>query len=73
MSLSVIHFRMSHMKDYEQITFSGNGMKLIDLKKEIVAKKNLPSTNDYDLKIDDENHKGNFYARYIVLSCACSI
>lgn len=58
MSLSVVHFRMHHGKDSETITFSGNGIKLLDLKKEIVDKKKITGTLDFDLKIVDENNKG---------------
>lgn len=58
MALSVVHFRMHHGKDSEQITFSGNGIKLLDLKKEIVDKKKITGTLDFDLKIVDEQNKG---------------
>lgn len=57
MALSVVHFRMHHGKDSEQITFSGNGIKLLDLKKEIVDKKKITGTLDFDLKIVDEQNK----------------
>lgn len=58
MSLSVIKFRMHHGRDLEQVTFSGNGLRLIDLKKEIIEKKNISGTLDFDLKLVDENKKG---------------
>jgi hypothetical protein len=50
---------MIHAKDSEQITFNGNGIKLLDLKREIVDKKKITGTLDFDLKIIDENKKGN--------------
>ncbi|RYG97892.1 hypothetical protein EON65_52160 [archaeon] len=58
MALSVVHFRMHHGKDFEQVTFSGNGIKLLDLKREIVDKKKITGTLDFDLKVTDENNKG---------------
>lgn len=58
MSLSVVHFKMHHGKETEQVHFSGNGIKLIDLKREIVEKKKFTSTIDFDLQITDENKKG---------------
>jgi len=62
MALSVIHFRMYHGKDSEPITFSGDSIKLLDLKKEIVEKKKISGTLDFDLKISDENNpaKGEY-------------
>ena len=42
----------------EQITFTGNGIKLLDLKKEILDKKEISRSLDFDLKIVDENGKG---------------
>ena len=58
MALSVINFRMHHGNAMEQITFSGNGLKLLDLKKEILDKKEISRSLDFDLKIVDENGKG---------------
>jgi hypothetical protein len=63
MALSVVNFRMHHGTAMEQITFSGNGIKLLDLKKEILDKKEISRSLDFDLKIVDENGKG------IVLVC----
>lgn len=59
MALSVINFRMPH-GSVEQVSFSGNGMKLIDLKKEITEKKKFSSSIDYDLTVSDESGKGYF-------------
>eukprot|EP01031_Cornospumella_fuschlensis_P052773 gene52773-64481_t len=57
MALSEVHFRMHHGKDFEKVTFSGNGIKLLDLKKEIVDKKKITGTLDFDLKVTDESNK----------------
>jgi len=51
---------MHHGKEMDQIVFNGNGIKLLDLKKEIVEKKNITTTLDFDLKIVDENKKGKW-------------
>ena len=58
MSLSVVNFRMHHGNISEQIAFSGNGIKLLDLKKEILDKKKISGSLDFDLKIVDEDGKG---------------
>lgn len=58
MALSVIHFRMHHGNIADQISFSGNGIKLLDLKKEILEKKNISGSLDFDLKITDDSGKG---------------
>ncbi len=58
--LSAVNFRMHHgiVGVYEQITFTGNGIKLIDLKKEVVDRKKINKSQDFDLKVVDENGKG---------------
>jgi protein MPE1 len=52
---------MQSGKESEQITFSGNGIKLIDLKREIVEKKNFSTAFDFELQIVDENNKTKEY------------
>ena len=49
---------MHHGKDMEQIYFPGNGIKLIDLKREIVDKKKFNAVLDFELQITDESKKG---------------
>ena len=51
----IIYFRMYHGRQSEQINFEGPGMKLIDLKRIIVERKNIGGGLDFDLKIVDEN------------------
>jgi hypothetical protein len=58
MALSVVFFRMHHGKEYEQVSFGGNGIKVLDLKKEILDRKNINRSLDFDLNIVDENGKG---------------
>lgn len=52
---STIFFRLHHGKQSEQITFEGNGLRLIELKKAIVEKKAMTGSLDFDLKVTDEN------------------
>jgi len=49
---------MHHGNIADQISFSGNGIKLLDLKKEILEKKNISGSLDFDLKITDDSGKG---------------
>ena len=64
MALSVVNFRMRHGNIAEQVSFSGNGIKLLDLKKEIVDKKKISSSLDFDLTINDESGKGIMYTYF---------
>ena len=52
---SVIYFRMHHGRQSEPINFEGTGMRLIDLKRIIIEKKNIGGGMDFDLKVMDEN------------------
>jgi hypothetical protein len=59
MALSTVNFRMKHGKEMEQIRFSGNGIRLLDLKKEIADRKYGLNQEDYDLQITDaSNNQG---------------
>jgi len=49
---------MHHGNIADQISFSGNGIKLLDLKKEILEKKNISGSLDFDLKVTDDSGKG---------------
>ena len=42
---------------YEQIHFSGNGIRLLELKREVIERKKL-SGLEFDLKVVDDNGKG---------------
>ena len=55
MALSSVTIRMFHGNSTDQISFSGNGIKLLDLKKEIVDIKKFSTQLDFDLQITDEN------------------
>lgn len=56
---SSVSFRMFHGKQdqLESILFSGNSIQLLDLKREILDRKKMSSSLDFDLKIIDENGK----------------
>ena len=51
---SSIQFRFSSSKTYEAVTFSGLMIKLLELKRAIVEKRNLDKgTSDFDLRISN--------------------
>lgn len=58
MALSVVNFRMHHGNVFEQISFSGNGIKLLELKREVVERKKINKSLDFDLNVVDDNGKG---------------
>ena len=60
---SSVSFRMFHGKQdqMETILFSGNSIILLDLKREILERKKMSGSLDFDLKIIDENGNGKFY------------
>lgn len=48
---SVIHFKMVHGRNPETISFTGHQIKLIDLKRAILEKKNISAAFDFDFRI----------------------
>lgn len=54
---------MHHGKQSEQVSFDGQGLRLLELKKAIVEKKAIMGSLDFDLKVTDENDpdKGTLY------------
>lgn len=58
MALSVVNFRMHHGNVFEQISFNGNGIKLLELKREVVERKKINKSLDFDLNVVDDNGKG---------------
>lgn len=56
----MISFKFSSTKagNYEQISFSGNSIRLLELKREIVERKKLSSALSFDLEITDDTGKG---------------
>lgn len=59
---SIIYFRMHHGKQADQISFDGNGLKLLELKKAIIEKKSIAGSLDFDLKVTDENEAEKGYS-----------
>lgn len=53
---SVVYFRMQHGKQSEPVSFSGHQIKLIDLKRAILEKKEMKTGFDFDLKISDADN-----------------
>jgi hypothetical protein len=57
---SYVSVRSFHVKkeQSEKINFTGNGIFLLDLKREIMERKNITGSLDFDFKIVDEYNKG---------------
>jgi DWNN domain len=67
---SMVHFRMFHGKELEPIPFTGQSIRLIDLKRHIVEKKNIKAGLDFDLEITDgDSGTGRLYAVYRLYEC----
>ena len=60
MATSYVSVRSFHAKkeQSEQIQFAGSGITLLDLKREILERKNIAGSTDFDFKITDEFGKG---------------
>jgi hypothetical protein len=59
---SYVSVRSLHAKkeQSEKIPFSGNGIFLLDLKREILERKSITGSLDFDFKIVDEYNKGYY-------------
>ena len=55
---SSVSFRMHHGTQPEKIPFVGNGIRVLDLKREILERKKISGSLDFDLKIVDESGRG---------------
>ena len=57
---SAVNFRMHHGAENSQqiVNFVGNGIRVLDLKREILERKKFSPTTDFDLKIVDQSGKG---------------
>jgi len=51
--MSVIRYRFKSSKDFDTITFEGNGIHVWELKDEIIAAKKLARSADFDLVISN--------------------
>lgn len=50
---STVHFRMFHGKESEPISFTGQSIRVLDLKRQIVEKKSIKTGLDFDFEITD--------------------
>ena len=55
---STVSFRMHHGTQPEKVPFIGNGIRLLELKREILERKKISGSLDFDLKVVDESGKG---------------
>jgi hypothetical protein len=55
---SAVNFRMHHGSESSCVNFVGNGIKVLELKREILERKKFSGSSDFDLKIVDESGKG---------------
>lgn len=66
-----VHYKFKTSLDYDTISFDGLHISVADLKKEIIQKKKLGKTQDFDLQITNAQTKeGLFFIRYLLLGCA---
>jgi hypothetical protein len=49
---------MFHGTQTDKISFNGNSIRVIDLKREIVDRKQMSGSLDFDLTVVDEGGKG---------------
>ena len=55
---STVSFRMHHGTQPEKVPFIGNGIRLLELKREILERKKISGSLDFDLKVVDESGRG---------------
>ena len=70
MATSYVSIRSFHAKkeQSEQIQFVGSGITLLDLKREILERKNIAGSTDFDFKIIDEFDRGIYYLFLLFLA-----
>ena len=54
---SSVSFRTQHMTQLESVFFPGNSIRVLDLKKEVLERKNMTGGLDFDLQIKDDTGK----------------
>jgi hypothetical protein len=64
---SSVSFRMHHGTQPEKIAFVGNGIRLLDLKREILDRKKISGSLDFDLKIVDDSGRGTAHQPHAFL------
>ena len=58
---SSVSFKMFHTKNQDQsetVLFPGHSIQLLNFKKEVLERKKMSGSLDFDLKITDESGKG---------------
>ena len=65
---STVSFRMHHGTQPEKVPFIGNGIRLLELKREILERKKISGSLDFDLKVVDESGRGTIiiYAIFVI-------
>lgn len=61
-----VHYKFKSALDFDTISFDGLHISVADLKKEIITKKRLGKTQDFDLQITNAQTKEGMCARVYV-------
>lgn len=59
-----VHYKFKSSLDYDTISFDGLHISVSDLKKEIINKKKLGKTQDFDLQITNAQTKEGLYITF---------
>lgn len=65
-----VHYKFKSSLDFDTISFDGLHISVADLKKEIINKKKLGKTQDFDLQITNAQTKEGWYYCGVILLCA---
>ena len=63
---SCVTFRLATGKDFLKVHFDGNGIRLLDLKREVLERKfGSAQSTDFDFKVrEEEGDKGKYMTNY---------
>lgn len=65
---AAIHYKLKSAKDYDTYRFDGAGIPVWELKNEIIERKRLGKSDDFDLVIlNAQTNEGTFWDKNIVL------
>lgn len=66
--MSIIRYRFKSSKDFDSITFEGNGIHVWELKDEIISAKKLARSADFDLIISNaQSNEGKYLSLFLFL------
>lgn len=65
-----VHYKFKSALEYDTISFDGLHISVADLKKEIITKKRLGKTQDFDLQITNAQSKEG---KCVWQVCRCSV